>query len=158
MKKRFFGPITEAGLVLELVDECARELFGVVGADRLLPFGWTSTGPLNADKTPYIPGDYLHETFPISVGADPAYADGSGTNVVRYEIPLTGFTTRNVTVTATLYYQSIPPYFLNDRFSQAPNSPATQRLYYLTSNLQTKGTPIEDWKFKVATTSEVPKN
>jgi hypothetical protein len=126
--------------------------------NRLLPFGWTSTGPLNADKTPYIPGDYLHETFPISVGADPAYADGSGTNVVRYEIPLTGFTTRNVTVTATLYYQSIPPYFLNDRFSQAPNSPSTQRLYYLTSNLQTKGTPIEDWKFKVATTSEVPKN
>jgi Cytochrome P460 len=126
--------------------------------NRLLPFGWTSTGPLNADKTPYIPADYLHETFPVGVGSDPAYTDGSGTNVVRYEIPLTAFTTRNVTVTATLYYQSIPPYFLNDRFSQAPNGPATQRLYYLTSNLQTKGTPIEDWKFKIATASEVAKN
>jgi hypothetical protein len=123
--------------------------------NRLLPFGWTSTGPLNADKTPYIPADYLHETFPVSVGGDPAYADGSGTNVVRYEIPLSAFTTRNVTVTATLYYQSIPPYFLNDRFSQAPNGPATQRLYYLTSNLQTKGTAIEDWKFRIATASEV---
>jgi hypothetical protein len=122
--------------------------------NRLLPLGWTSTGPLNADKTPYIPADYLHETFAVSVGGDPAYADGSGTNVVRYEIPLSAFTTRNITVTATLYYQSIPPYFLNDRFTQAPNGPATQRLYFLTSNLQTKGTPIEDWKFRIATASE----
>jgi hypothetical protein len=123
--------------------------------NRLLPFGWTSTGPLNADKTPYIPADYLHETFPVSVGSDPSYADGSGTNIVRYEIPLSSFPARNITVTATLYYQSIPPYFLNDRFTQAPNGPATQRLYYLTSNLQTKGTSIENWKFQIATASEV---
>ena len=122
--------------------------------NRLLPFGWSKSGPLNADKTPYIPADYLHETFPVSVGADPAYADGSGTSVVRYEVPLTAFTARNVSVTATLYYQSIPPYFLRDRFSQAPNGPATQRLYYLTSNLQTKGTPIEDWKFCIATATQ----
>ncbi len=117
--------------------------------NRLLPFGWTRSGPLKADKTPYIPADFLHETLPVSVGADPAYADGSGTSVVRYEIPLSAFTARNVTITATLYYQSIPPYFLNDRFTQAPNAPATQRLYYLTSNMQTKGTPIENWKFKI---------
>jgi len=122
--------------------------------NRLLPFGWTSTGPLNPDKTPYIPADYLHETFPISVGGDPAYADGSGTNVVRYEVPLSVFRDKNVTITATVYYQSIPPYFLNDRFTQAPNSPSTQRLYYLTSNLQTKGTPIEDWKFQIAQASQ----
>jgi len=123
--------------------------------NRLLPFGWTSTGPLKADKTPYIPADYLHETFPVKVGGDPAYADGSGTSVVRYELPLSAFTSKNVTITATLNYQSIPPYFLNDRFTQAPDSPATQRLYYLTSNLQTKGTPIEGWKFQIASASEV---
>lgn len=122
--------------------------------NRLLPLGWTSTGPLKADKTPYIPADYLHETHPVSVGGDPAYADGSGTSVVRYEIPLSAFTARNVTVTASLYYQSTPPYFLHDRFSQSPNGPATQRLYYLTSNLQTKGTPIENWKLPIATTSQ----
>lgn len=122
--------------------------------NRLLPFGWTSTGPLNPDKTPYIPADYLHETHPVAVGGDPAYADGSGTSIVRYAIPLSAFTSRNLTVTATLYYQSIPPYFLHDRFSQAPNEPATQRLYYLTSNLQTKGTPIEDWKFPIASASQ----
>ena len=122
--------------------------------NRLLPFGWTRTGPLNADRTPYIPADYLHETFPVSVGADPAYADGSGTSMVRYEIPLSAFAARNLTVTATLFYQSIPPYYLHDRFSQAPNAPATQRLYYLTSNLQTKGTSIENWKFQIASASE----
>jgi hypothetical protein len=122
--------------------------------NRMLPFGWTSTGPLKADKTPYIPADYLHETLPIKVGADPAYADGSGTSVVRYEIPLSALASKNVTITATLYYQSIPPYFLNDRFSQAPDGQATQRLYYLTSNLQTKGTPIENWKFLITQTSQ----
>jgi hypothetical protein len=67
---------------------------------------------------------------------------------------MSAFTTRNVTVTATLYYQSIPPYFLHDRFTQAPDAPATQRLYYLTSNLQTKGTSIEDWKFLITTASQ----
>ena len=122
--------------------------------NRMLPLGWTRSGPLQADKTPYIPADYLHETFPVAVGGDPSYADGSGTNVVRYEVPVSAFAAKNVTVTATLYYQSIPPYFLRDRFSQAPNSPATQRLYYLTSNLQTKGTPIENWKFQITTASQ----
>ena len=77
--------------------------------NRLLPFGWKSTGPLKADKTPYIPADYLHEMLPVSVGGDPSYADGSGTNVLRYEIPLSAFTGKNLSVTATLYYQSIPP-------------------------------------------------
>ena len=122
--------------------------------NRMLPFGWTSTGPLKADKTPYIPAEYLHETHPVKVGGDPAYADGSGTSVVRYEIPLSAFGSRNVTVTATLNYQSIPPYYLRDRFSQAPNEPATRRLYYLTSNMQTKGTPIEDWKLQIAKASQ----
>ncbi|HEY3039652.1 MAG TPA: cytochrome P460 family protein [Pyrinomonadaceae bacterium] len=122
--------------------------------NRLLPYGWTSTGPLRPDKTPYIPEDYLHETYPIKVGGDPAYADGSGTNVIRYEVSLAGLNAKNLTVKATLYYQSIPPYYLNDRFRQAPNEPATQRLYYLTSNLQTKGTPIENWKFEIATQSQ----
>jgi hypothetical protein len=122
--------------------------------NRLLPLGWSRSGPLNRDKTPYIPADYLHETYPVSVGADPAYTDGSGTNVVRYEIPLSALSAKNLTVTATLYYQSIPPYFLRDRFSQAPNGPATQRLYYLTSNLQTKGTPIENWKVQITSASQ----
>lgn len=122
--------------------------------NRLLPYGWTRTGPLRADKTPYIPEAYLHETHPVKVGNDPGYADGSGTNLVRYEVPVQGLNTTNLTVKATLYYQSIPPYYLNDRFREAPNEPASRRLYYLTSNLQTKGTPIENWKLQIATASQ----
>jgi hypothetical protein len=78
--------------------------------------------------------------------------------VVRYEVALpigSGSNPNNLTVKATLYYQSIPPYYLNDRFTQAPNEPATQRLYYLTSNLQTKGTAIENWKFQIASGSQM---
>jgi hypothetical protein len=52
-------------------------------------------------------------------------------------------------VSATLFYQSIPPHYLQDRFTQAPGYPATRRLYYLTSNLRTQGTPLENWKVKV---------
>ena len=122
--------------------------------NRLLPFGWTSTGPLKPDKTPYIPAAFLHETHPVKVEGDPAYANGSGTNIVRYEVPLNGRNPNNLTVTATLYYQSIPPYYLNDRFKEAPDGPATRRLYYLTSNLQTKGTPIENWKLKITGSSQ----
>ena len=122
--------------------------------NRLLPYGWTSTGPLRPDKTPYIPEAFLEQTHPIQVGHDPAYEDGSGTNIVRYEVPLNGLNAGNLTVKATLYYQSIPPYYLNDRFRQAPDQPATQRLYYLTSNLQTKGTPIENWKFAITSSTQ----
>jgi len=46
-------------------------------------------------------------------------------------------------------YQSIPPYYLNDRFT-ASTGDATRRLYYLTSNLNLSGTPMEDWKIAIA--------
>jgi len=55
-----------------------------------------------------------------------------------------------LTVKTTLYYQSIPPYYLMQRFEQAPNAPGTQRLFYLTSRLNPAGTPIENWKLLVA--------
>ena len=125
--------------------------------NRLLPFGWTSHGPLKADKSPYVPEAFLEQTHPIAVGQDPAYADGSGTSVVRYEVPLplgSGLNPNNLTMKATLYYQAIPPYFLNDRFKEAPDGPATQRLYWLTSNLQTGGTAIENWKFAITSSSQ----
>jgi hypothetical protein len=69
-------------------------------------------------------------------------------------VPLNGRNPSNLTVIATLYYQSIPPYYLNDRFKEAPDGAATKRLYYLASNLQTKATAIENWKFKIAGSSQ----
>ncbi|MFL6521097.1 MAG: cytochrome P460 family protein [Chthoniobacterales bacterium] len=112
--------------------------------NRLLPLGWTEQGP-----DPSLSGEFLKATHPHGTADDPHYKDGSGTSVVTYEVPLEGIDPASVTLSATLYYQSIPPYYLKMRFEQAPDFPATKRLYYLTSNLKTAGTPFENWKFKI---------
>jgi len=101
-------------------------------------------------------GEFLHATLPEGEAAnDPTYQNGSGTSVVRYAIPLSRLSaadTSKLTVRATLYYQAIPPYYLHQRFEQAPHAPGTQRLFYMASRLNTVGTPIEGWKLLVATT------
>jgi hypothetical protein len=124
--------------------------------NRLLPKGWTSTGPDPSSLT----GEALHSTLPEGEAAnDPSYLDGSGTSVVRYQVPLSdlpaGTDPSKLTLKATLYYQSIPPYYLMQRFEQAPTAAATQRLLYLTSRLDTAGTPIENWKLLIASTPAV---
>jgi cytochrome c553 len=116
--------------------------------NRLLPLGWTKEGP-----DPSLSGEFLKATHPHGTGDDSHYNDGSGTSTVTYEVPLPGIDPGAVTLTATLYYQSIPPYYLKMRFEQAPDYPATKRLYYLTSNLRTTGTPLENWKFRIVSTS-----
>jgi hypothetical protein len=118
--------------------------------NRLLPQGWTKAGPDPKNFT----GVYLEATYPRGLAAsDPSYMDGSGSDTVRYEVALPkGLDPKSLSVRATLYYQSIPPYFLNHRFSEVPNGPATKRLYYLASNLKTDGTPIHDWKLMVVNT------
>lgn len=123
--------------------------------NRLLPRGWTAKGP-----DPSLSGEFLHATFPEGEALkDPSYTNGSGTSVIRYEVPLAslpkGIDPARLTVKATLYYQSIPPYYLMQRFEQAPDAPATERLLYLTSRLDTRGTPIENWKFRIASTPAV---
>jgi cytochrome c553 len=116
--------------------------------NRLLPLGWTEQGP-----DPSLSGEFLKATHPHGTGDDPHYKDGSGTSVVTYEVPLTGIDPATVTLTATLYYQSIPPYYLKMRFEEAPDYPATKRLYYLASNLKPAGTALENWKFKIVSAS-----
>jgi hypothetical protein len=115
--------------------------------NRLLPLGWSAKGP-----DPSLSGIFLEATHPHAVGDDRHYQDGSGTSVVTYEVPLNGMDPKSLTLKATIYHQSIPPYYLKMRFDEAPNYPATKRLYYLTSNLKTSGTPIENWKFKIVST------
>jgi mono/diheme cytochrome c family protein len=116
--------------------------------NRLLPLGWTPQGP-----DPSLSGEFLAATHPHGTGDDKHYQDGSGTSVVTYEVPLAGIDPKVVTLTATLNYQSIPPYYLKMRFEQAPDYPATKRLYYLASNLKTAGTALENWKFKIVSAS-----
>ena len=112
--------------------------------NRLLARGWLSGNHL-ATKSPIVK-QFLVATDPegISVLQDPDFGDNggqgaSGIDHIRYVISLpSGVHKEDVAVTATMYYQSIPPYFLAQRFKIAPKGEATRRLYYLTSRLTTK--------------------
>jgi hypothetical protein len=120
--------------------------------NRILPLGWRKSGP----DTKKFHGKPLEETWPDLVGDDPHYADplgAKGQSVVRYQVTLpAGTTLANVNVSAQLYYQAIPPYYLRQRFEQAPDGIGTQRLYFMTSTLDTSKTPFPGWKLLVAQT------
>ncbi|MFL6247820.1 MAG: hypothetical protein ACJ74H_17480 [Thermoanaerobaculia bacterium] len=124
--------------------------------NRILPRGWTYAGP---DPKLFF-GRPLQETHPDGIGADAHYADPLGANgqsVVRYQVPLpAGTDTDSLQISAKLYYQTVPPYYLNQRFEQAGNMPATQRLFHIVTNFDTTQTygmakpPLENWKLLVA--------
>jgi hypothetical protein len=73
---------------------------------------------------------------------DPDYTDPkrTGADEIAYRIPLDADALARVDrVQATLYYQSIPPFYLQERFADASHGPARkddiQRLYYMASHL-----------------------
>lgn len=108
--------------------------------NRIQPVGRSFNGP-NAGIT-----------APVGTGADPSYKNGCGCSMVRYEIPLP---TNAVAVNATLYYQSIPPYYLRQR-SEDAHGPDTARLITFTNQLNTSQYPeIANWKLKIATSGPV---
>jgi hypothetical protein len=118
----------------------------VLKDNRLLPKGWTERGP-----GPALHGEFLRATYPCAATReDPRYTDGSGSDQITYRVKLApGVDPRSVSVRATLYYQAIPPYFLQRLFETAPAGAATQRLHYICSNIDLRGTPIENWKLPV---------
>jgi cytochrome c551/c552 len=113
--------------------------------NRLLPLGWTKTGP-----DPSLNGRYLKATHPHgNAEQDPDYRSGKGFDRVQYRIALPpDVDPKNVSVRASLYYQNIPPYFLNQRFTIGKGE-ATRRLYYIASNLNLNGSPMENWKILI---------
>lgn len=118
----------------------------VVKDNRLLPRGWKAEGPGGG-----LEGEFLEATHPGPESRrDPRYLDGSGADEVTYRVQLPeDVDPERIEVRATLYYQAIPPYFLQSLFETAPDGPATQRLHYIASNIDLKGTPIENWKLKI---------
>jgi len=98
---------------------------------------------------------------------DPDYTDPrrTGADRVEYRIPLAPeLLARAESVRATLYYQSIPPFFLQQRFADASQGPAhkddIERLFYMTSHLNIDGARsergdavLEGWKLRIATES-----
>lgn len=114
-----------------------------IKSNRIQPLGRSSSGP-NADIT-----------APVGTGADPSYQNGCGCSVVRYQIPLTPALANATKVQATLYYQSIPPYYLRQRAEDA-TGPDTARLVKFTSELDTtKYTEISNWKLRTGTSGIV---
>ena len=103
--------------------------------------------------------------IPGNAKFDPYYTDPSltGADEIEYIVSLDPATMAAVdNVKVTLYNQSIPPFFLQQRFSDANIGVAEkgniERLYYITSHLNTLDARdengeafIEDWKLMLAT-------
>ncbi|MCG8326350.1 MAG: hypothetical protein MI974_01635 [Chitinophagales bacterium] len=117
--------------------------------NRLLPRGWRTSSTFKPQGE--VIYQFMEATDPKGTGNDPDYMDQGpgfkGQDQITYQITLPrGTNLKNLKVRATMYNQSIPPFWLHQRFKLAPNQPATQRLYYITSHLNLEGTPMEDWK------------
>lgn len=138
--------------------------------NRLMPQGWKCIDQPDGKND----GEPCGGTAPHGVPDGPdhpnsaGYFDGSGSDIVTYQVPLKALGLRpgqQITVTATLYYQTIPPYYLEQRRDHAPNGIFTKSLMYYVNNLNVTTAdptwalllpenPIKNWKLRIATTSK----
>jgi hypothetical protein len=127
--------------------------------NRLMPLGWRPDNLFAADTRPRGEAE-----------RDPLYLNGSGTDVVSYEVPINARPGQQVTATATIYYQTIPPYYLQQRYRHS-DGVFTQSLKWYVNNLKTDinfnivnnpgsnwgllldEAPIKNWKLMINTTS-----
>ncbi|HEX5724983.1 MAG TPA: hypothetical protein VFX98_05930 [Longimicrobiaceae bacterium] len=137
--------------------------------NRLLPRGWTPSVAL-AERTglgsPKLPAEALVEhvlpTLPAPGGGtvdDPWYRPGrGGGDDVEYAVALKDLPQgpQVGAVQATLFYQAIPPFYLQDRFCNTPQGPDTRRLFFLAGHTDLSGTRAADWKLRVVSTGPVP--
>jgi hypothetical protein len=89
----------------------------------------------------------------VGTGDDPAYKAGGG-DTFAYHVPLGGLSAPPAKVVATLYYQAIPPFFLQDRFCTAKGTDA-DRLRFVTSQLNLNGTRATQWKLNMVTSGPI---
>jgi hypothetical protein len=147
-----FGEAPRGDLTTSFLSICA-----TVKDNRILPAG---TLPLASRiavaRALGADADLAHETGASEVGDDPDYVSGGGDSV-RYAVPLASLPpgVEPASVRATLYYQSAPPFYLQDRFCTS-RSPDTERLLYMVGHLDLDGSAAEGWKLRVATTGAVP--
>jgi hypothetical protein len=69
-------------------------------------------------------------------------------------VPVSGLSAPPAQVKATLYYQAIPPFFLQDRFCTAKGTDA-DRLRFVTSQLKLNDTRAANWKLNMVSTGPV---
>jgi cytochrome P460 len=113
---------------------------------RLMPQGWKRDGP-DANVTKPNGGD----DRPVGK----SYFDGSGADELTYSVNLGANKSKVAAISVRLYYQSIPPYYLQQRFTTAPDGTFTKNLWYYASrlNINGPGSPLESWKLKIAEAS-----
>ncbi len=123
--------------------------------NRLLPHGFLPMDQ-RVELAKAIGADELlaEEAGAHHVGDDPDYQTG-GKDLLVYRIPLADIPGEPANVQATLHSQSIPPFYLQDRFCTAEGSDR-DRLYFLAGHLNLKGTEAEDWRFELVSSGSVP--
>ncbi len=115
-------------------------MYETVKENRLQPRGWSRQGPY-ADATKPDP----------NTQKDPDYSNGSGSDTITYSVPLSALGAPASSVSVRLYYQTLPPYYLYQRFTDS-NLPDTHRLVDLVSKLKIGGTQIANWKLEITNT------
>jgi len=134
--------------------------------NRLLPRGWdpdprlAEREGLGSVKMPVH--ELVQEMLPVLPppnGQSATVEDADfvgGSDSLTYRVPLRDLRGTPVSVKATLYYQAIPPFYLQDRFCTTGPQPDTQRLYALGGYLQLDGTRAANWKLAVVSSGVVP--
>ncbi len=84
---------------------------------------------------------------------DPEYQTGGG-DKLAYEAQLQPGQ-MPASVQAKIYYQAIPPFYLQDRFCIAQGKD-TQRLYFLAGHLNLEESEAENWRLLVVESEQVP--
>ncbi len=149
-------------------------LYEHVKDNRLQPLGWKAGGPW-AEVTGPDGGAADDCAYVVSDACANHGGPSTGSQVVAYEIPLAALAGAPAKVQATLYYQSIPPYYLAQRFKLLEgckernpadpwadcDKPETLRLLFMTSALDTEAEvdgerPISGWKIQVGTPAVRP--
>ncbi|MBW8873386.1 MAG: cytochrome P460 family protein [Acidobacteria bacterium] len=147
-------------------------LADVIKDNRLLPRGWTPTMELARSEglgsaklsvenlvrrvLPDLPdghGGEVHDPWyePKSQGGL-----GGGGDALTYAIPLADLKgAQPASVRVTLYYQAIPPSYLQDRFCSTPAQPDTARLFFVAGHANLDGTRAEGWKLQVVSSGVV---
>jgi hypothetical protein len=93
-------------------------------------------------------------TAPVRTGSDPSYKRGCGCSVVRYEVPLTAVVGASA-VRATLFYQSIPPYYLRQRLEQGHGSDIARLITFVKKLKISQYPAIANWKLQIATSGAI---
>lgn len=139
--------------------------------NRLLPEGWVPGKEFAGQTKDAGIGDqgellkeFMEATDPEGIAKkedqDYMQSPGDGADRISYRIPadkIPGATQ----VQATVYSQAFMPAWFYQRFALAArakengyDTPAADRLFYLTSRLELEDTPLASWKIKVDSTTE----